>query len=155
MKKHFTLTTSFALMMFLSLSLIGCAPKTTDINAPEVLQSLLTEVEFETELAPVENNAFLYFPDLPEHTSIKFYNGCGYIADQAALFTFSDASECKRAVTSIQAYVKDLSQQYSSYAPEEAAKIDRAIIYQHGPYLFLCITNDLENATNILKKTGK
>ena len=154
MKKHFTFMPSFALMMFLSFTLIGCAPKTTEINAPGVLQSLLSKVEFETELAPVENNAFLYFPDLPEHTSINFYNGCGYIADQVALFTFSNASECKRAITSIETYVKDLSQQYSSYAPEEAAKIERAIIHQHGPHLFLCITNDYENAANILNKLG-
>ena len=154
MKKHFTLTTLFALMMFLSFTLIGCSTKTTEINAPEVLQSLLTKVDFETELAPVENNVFLYFPDLPEHTSINFYNGGGYIADQTALFTFSDASECKRAITSIQTYVKDLSQQYSSYAPEEAAKIERAVIQQHGPHLFLCITNDYESAANILNKLG-
>ena len=74
--------------------------------------------------------------------------------DQTALFTFSDASECKRAITSIQTYVKDLSQQYSSYAPEEAAKIERAVIQQHGPHLFLCITNDYESAANILNKLG-
>lgn len=150
MKKRLLSLTTFTAAALCLMSFSGCGSTISENDVQETLRSLLDDVQFETELAEVGNNALLYFSDLPEDTALQFYKASGYCADQIALFTFSDASECKDAVSSLEDYVSDLESQYASYAPEQVDKLQHAVIYPCEQFLFLCVTNDYTNASSIL-----
>ncbi len=142
---------ALALALVLLFSVAGCAKKEADIDPKAVVQSLLTQVQYATELSAVGENAVLYFPDLPQGTTIELYTGSGYFADEVALLTLPKASDGSAAMEVVKKHLAELRNQFMNYVPEEVGKIDNAITRQVGPYLFLCITNDTKNANQVLE----
>ena len=154
MKHIFIRQLLLIMAMLLLLATAGCRKQEPEIDAQAMLESLLEEVAFDTELEQVGSNAALYFPDLPQDTSIQMYTGSGYFADEVALLTLPTAADCAGAMKIVQNHIKELRDQFMFYVPEELDKIDHAVTYQTGKYVFLCITNDYANAERILKQTG-
>lgn len=138
------------LVALLLLSAAGCSQPAPEIDALAILQSLLKQVRFDTELSAVGSSASLYFPDLPDGTQIQLYSGSGYFADEVALLTLPNASDRSGAVKAVEEHIKELREQFMYYVPEEVGKIDHAVTYQNGRFVFLCITNDYANADLIL-----
>ncbi len=50
--------------------------------------------------------------------------------------------------------VESQSTLYASYAPDEAAKLDSAIIKVSGSYVVLSVADDTEKASSILSDAG-
>lgn len=154
MKHIFIRQLLLIMAMLLLLATAGCRKQEPEIDAQAMLESLLEEVAFDTELEQVGSNAALYFPDLPQDTTIQMYTGSGYFADEVAVLTLPGAADCASATKIVQNHIKELRDQFMFYVPEELDKIDHAVTYQIGKYVFLCITNDYANAERILKQTG-
>ncbi len=146
---------SLTLALVLLLSVAGCSKKETDIDADAVLQSLLTQVQYATELSAVGENAVLYFPDLPQGTTIELYTGSGYFADEVALLKLPKASDGSAAMEVVKKHLAELRNQFMNYVPEEVGKIDNAVTRQAGPYLFLCITGDVKAANHVLENMSE
>ena len=152
MKQTFIRLVLLLMSVALVLTATGCGKEdAVEINAPAVLQSLLEQVTFETELSEVGSNAALYFPGLPEGTDIKLHTGSGYYADEVAMLTLSNASDGSGAMKVVEKHIEELRSQYKNYVPEEVWKIDHAVTHLSGRHLFLCITGDYESASLILK----
>ena len=139
----------------LVLTATGCRKDSAvEIDAPVVLQSLLEQVTFETELSEVGSNASLYFPNLPEGTDIKLHTGSGYYADEVAMLILPNASDGRDAMKVVEKHIEELRSQYRNYVPEEVWKIDHAVTHLSGRYLFLCITDDYDSAALILENAA-
>ena len=41
---------------------------------------------------------------------------------------------------------------FENYAPKEMEKLNKAIIFQKGNYVVVCITDDVDNAQKVLNK---
>ena len=134
----------------LAFQIAGCTTAPKELDALAVLQSLLEQVKYDAKLSKVEDIGSLYFPDLPEGTDIQLYIGSGYYADEVALITLPDASKSDAALKIVQKHIAELRNQFANYAPTELGKIDNAVTYQEGRYIFLCITNDYANANLLL-----
>ena len=154
MKHIFIRLFSLTMVMLLLLATAGCGKQEPEINPQVMLESLLNKVAFDTELEQVGSNAVLYFPDLPQNTAIQMYTGSGYFADEVTLLTLPSATDCADVMKIVQNHIKELRDQFMFYVPEELNKIDHAVTYQSGRYVFLCITNDYANVERILKQTG-
>lgn len=151
MRHGITRLCSLAVILTLLLSLItGCGNKQDEFDADKLLESLLKEVTYSGELKNIDDNAKMYFSELPEDTTVKLYTVGGYFADEVALLTFKDESNSAAAEKIIKSHVKELREQFLNYVPKEVGKIDNAVIFQNGKYIFLCITNDYKTAKNIL-----
>ena len=153
MKHNCICLLSLTLALLILLTTAGCGKQEAEIDVESMLESLLNDVSFDTELEQVGSNAALYFPDLPRDTVIQLYTGSGYFADEAALLTLPSAADCADAMKIVKDHIEELRKQFMFYAPEELDKIDHAVTYQNGRYVFLCITNDYANAERILKQT--
>lgn len=147
LQTFFTLT--MATIIILSM-LSGCKQQNTTVNANEIVEKLLTQISFSTELKKVEKNAELYFPDLPEGSLVELYTGNGYFADEVALITLSDESFADDAMKIIETHLSELKNQFLNYVPKEVGKIENAVVSQKGKYIFICITNDYNKASSIL-----
>lgn len=154
MKQFFICLLALTMAFLILLTTAGCGKQEPEIDAESMLESLLNDVNFDTELAEVGSNAALYFPDLPQDSSIQMYTGSGYFADEVAMLTLPSAADCAGAMKLVQNHIQELRDQFMFYVPEELDKIDHAVTYQSGRYVFLCITNDYVNAERILKQTG-
>lgn len=155
MKRFKTKFLACAVSGFMCASLfVGCGQKSvemTEENASNLLDALLEDVSFDTDLSLVSNNTELYFPDLPDGTTIQLYTGSGYFADEVAMFVLPDKSDSEEAMEVIEKHVAELKNQFANYVPEEVGKIDDAVIFQNGKYIFLCITDDTATANEILQ----
>lgn len=154
MNKFFIRMVSLAMVMLIILSMVGCNKAEPEIDAQSMLESLLTDVKYDSELVQVGSNAKLYFPNLPQDTTIQLYTGSGYFADEVVLLTLPSNYDGSEAMEIVQNHIKELRDQFMFYVPEELDKIDHAVTYQNGRYIFLCITNDYANAERILNSNG-
>lgn len=121
-----------------------------EIDAPAVLRSLLEQIRFDTSLSEVADTASLYFPDLPEGADVQLYTGGGYYADEVALITLPDPFRGDDPLEIVRKHIAQLRNQFANYLPAELGKIDNAVIYREGQYIFLCITGDYKNAGLLL-----
>lgn len=154
MNKFFIRMVALAMSMVIALSMVGCKKTEPEIDAQEILKALLTNVNYDSELSQVGHNAELYFPDLPQNTTIQLYTGSGYFADEVALLTLPNNSDQTQAMECVRNHIKELRDQFMFYVPEELHKIDHAVTHQNGRYVFLCITNDFETAKRVLDSAG-
>lgn len=154
MKKAMVKLTALLLLLAMTLTLAACGggndgePEKT-VDAKQLLQTLLTQVTYESEMVLVEDNAALYFPDLPDAT-VVMYDGDGFIADELVLITVTDPANAEAARKSVEDHVKELRAQFLSYIPTEVAKIDSAVTWSQGSNIILVVTNDYENAKTLI-----
>ncbi len=141
---------SLLLVPLMLLSLVGCGQKTKEMDADTLMHTLLTEVEYSTELTGTGDNGVMYFPELPETSQVTRYAGSGYYADELTLISYANEADREVVLRAIERHVKELHDQFVSYIPEEVDKIDHAVIYPSGNYAVLCITNDYETAQKLL-----
>lgn len=64
--KHIFIRLLSLTMVLLLLATAGCGKQEPEIDAQAMLESLLNEVAFNTELEQVGSNAALYFPTCPK-----------------------------------------------------------------------------------------
>lgn len=154
MKKAMVKLTALLLLLAMTVTLVACGgenvgePEKT-VDAKQLLQTLLTQVTYESEMVLVEDNAALYFPDLPDAT-VVMYDGDGFIADELVLITVTDPANAAAARKSVEEHVKELRAQFLSYIPTEVAKIDSSVIWSQGSNIILVVTNDYENAKTLI-----
>ena len=154
MKLIFIRLLSLTMALLLLLATAGCGKQEPEIDAQAVLQSLLEQVTFETELSQVGGYAELYFPDLPQDTTIQLYTGSGYCADEVALLSLASEADSGKAMDAVETHLAELRSQFANYVPAEVDKIDGAVVRQNGCYIFLCISNDRSSAELILKNAN-
>ena len=142
------------MVMLMILPMTGCNRAESEMDAQSMLEALLNNVRYDSELQQVGSNAELYFLDLPQNTTIQLYTGSGYFADEVALLTLPSKDDSSEAMKAVRDHIRELRDQFTFYVPEELDKIDHAVTYQNGRYIFLCITNDYTNAERILNHNG-
>ena len=128
----------------------GCAQEATGIDAAAVLQHLLADIKFDESLTDTGDIASVYFTGLPAGATVKLYiSSTGYHADEVALITLTDEKDTDAAKASINSHLEQIRNQFHSYIPEELPKIDSAVIWQSGVYIYVVIAPDA-NAVNAL-----
>ena len=63
-----------------------------------------------------------------------------------------DARENKQHVRK---HFEDMKKSFEDYLPNEAKKIDKAVIIRCGSYLIACVTSDYEKAKDVITKAIK
>lgn len=122
----------------------GCGKSEADyqIDETDFMTSLLQNVKFDCDLYQVKPESVENFFTLEEGTSAVVFMGSGSYADHAGIFTSPDAESAAKTLEMVQTYVNDLRHSFEDYIPEEAAKIDGAVVEQKGKYVVLCISSD-------------
>ena len=139
-----------AAVMLFSMTACGTNSEKKDVDGAAMVQALLNQVTFASPMSDMGDSAFLYFSNLPEGAQVKYYAGSGYYADAVALITLAKASDAAAAKTSVEAYIAQTRSQFANYIPEELGKIDKAVVWESGRYIILCITDDHVKAKKLL-----
>lgn len=133
------------LLLLLCASLAGCggeSAKDYQIDEADFMSAMLKQVSFDCDMYQVKPDSVENFFTLEEGTTAMVFMGSGSYADHAGIFTSPDEESAAKTLEMVQAYVEDLKHSFEDYLPEEAAKIDGAVVEQKGRYVVLCITSD-------------
>ena len=142
---------SLLLVFCMLLPFAGCKPaEEKEYDAPALVQSILSQVQFADTLTDVGTSAAMYFQDLPEGTTVQLYIGDGYYPDEVALITVTDTAHKKAAKTSVDKHLEQIRNQFANYNPEELDKIDDALVWEQGKFIIVCITDAIDDVKTIL-----
>ena len=151
MKKR--VTRGCCLLLCFALVLGFCACQTgpsRPINIDALFATLLAEVDFATELKNTGEDAALYYPELPQGAQITLYAGSGYYADEAALIVLASEGDMAAAKKAVEEHIAQKRNQFLNYIPEEVSKIDKAVVWQEGKWIIVCITADKVTVDHVL-----
>ena len=150
MKVRRKLLSAAALLMAVCLTAAGGGSQNYDIDEHAFMEELLDTVSFDCQMSPLKEEALGAFFTLPEGTAAVVYMGSGAYADHAAVFEAADSAAAGEVLEEMEAYTADLKASFEDYIPEEAVKIDRAVLTQKGNCVVLCITADADGAKSFV-----
>jgi len=139
--------------LVLSLCLFGCTKGEgfKEFDKEKLLNDLLEKVEYEVEVTEVNDFTLqMQYGDLPEGVEATVFMGSTAAADRVCLFEAGEDLSAETLKAYVESTVKNLSDTYSEYDPEEVDKLGDAIIRTNGSYTLLVVTNDTENAEKVI-----
>lgn len=125
--------------------------KPAEFDGEAAFARILSEVKFAGELEDASAYADYMFGDLPEGTEVKLHTASGTLADAAIMFKLTDESKMAEVRAALDEYLASRTREAELYSPEEAAKLNNALIVEKGRYLIACVTDDVAAASSILK----
>lgn len=144
----------FLLALVMVLSMTACGGKKDEpaknYNGEAIMQALLAQVKFDDTLSSVGDFATLYFPGLPNGCTISMHTGTGYFADEVVWICIENEDDAESVMASVDKHLEQMTGQFKNYIPEEVAKIEKAVIWQGGKHVIVCISNDYTTAQSIL-----
>ena len=152
MKKIASIVSGFAVCVAMLFVLVGCGEKQQSVNLDILSQELLDKVTFQDDLVLLDQEVATHLYPMTEDTKGKVLAGSGATAEEIALFETKEESEAKKMLEVAQKRVESQKSAFENYAPKEMEKLNKAIIFQKGNYVVVCITDDGDNAKKVLNK---
>ena len=165
MKNTVKIVISAILICAFVMAFIACGGKEPEANDRDydvisIADSIAKNVSFEDEyLTPVADIAFELSRDNIDLDSIVEDNGVRqaavYVSGAYPEMIFSlkavDASAAKAAMTAIEEIIKNYTNNYTNYGPEQVSKLTSAVKVVRGQYVFVIVSNDNAGASTYLE----
>ncbi len=138
-------------MLLCFLCMTGCkAENNSNIDIQKLNEELSHKIVFEDELTLYEGNIKnLYGIDFAKSSIV--YVGSGATAEEFALLEFENTEETEKAYNLLNEYIEQRKESYQTYNPEEAKRLEQAILKKKDKIVLLCVSND-ENALKIINE---
>ncbi len=160
-RRFFCLFLTICLLLVLATSVSACSVE-KDTNKEQPLSLDMTalaarlqeDLNLTEELSPVEEEVFGYLYDIaPEsYTEQVLLLSTGATADEICLVRAADKNSQKAMKEKMIARIDAQKESFATYLPQEAAKLENAVITEQGDYLFLVVCSQPEKADNIIKE---
>lgn len=112
--------------------------------------NILSRVTFETELQQLDDSVARGLVEVADDSKLQLYMGSGNYSDEVILVTASSEKKAKDDQEIVEQYLKDMRKSFEAYIPEQAKKISDALIMRSGCYLAVCVTDDIDNAKEVI-----
>ena len=144
------------LVMFAGIILLlqACTPKNgtpTPIDAEETFSRLLKEVHYAAELEDASEYSEYILNGLPNDVEVRMYLCGGSHADAVIMCKAGSSSDLPEIRSALDEYIAAGRRSAERYDPNEVSKYDKAVRFESGLYVFVCITADVSSAAAILK----
>lgn len=121
-----------------------------DIKA--LANALLKEVKYDTDLQKMDAAVSEGMVDLQDGSVLEMHMGDGTCSDELLIVTSANDKLAKKDQTAVENHLKDMKKSFADYIPEQAEKIEKAVIVRCGSYVVACVTNDADHAKEIIVK---
>ena len=141
--KIFAVITAFVL-------LASCGKKSEIINA-ELSQAIKDNVEFSEQLTQIDtiNAQKRYMLSSKDYSEITAFVGTASVCDE---FVIVKTSNTEGIIEDLRSYIDSKKESYKTYRPNEAYKLDNAIIEQYEDAVVMIITADSDNAIRVYEE---
>lgn len=149
MKKILTGISAFILSV---MCLTGCGGKEIDINTAS--NTILSGVTFAEDLQPASENIALkrLGVNAADVESSVAYVSTNAVVDEFAIIKSTNTENVEAA---IRAHIDSQSATYASYAPDEVAKLDNAIVKVVDDYVIYVVSEDSTTAQSVVDSLTK
>lgn len=123
-----------------------------DINA--LGNQLLEAPIFEDSLETVDKDMILnkYNLDSSKVKNIVSYVGTGATAEEILILEMNSKDDVKQTKNNLKEVIEERKADFESYLPKEVYKLENYNLEEYGNYLVLCISNDSNQANDIIKQ---
>lgn len=132
----------------------GCQKeeKEYNIDPAKLTDDVLHNVQFASDMIEVDKDSLSTLYTIEDGIEVQAYIAGGTIADEIVVFTAPDQAASDQMLEHAKAYIQDRIKAFSEYAPAEVAKLQKSYTVQKGKYVVVCITDDIDNAKEIINK---
>lgn len=127
----------------------GCGKVEIDINS--MASTIKEQVKFEDDMQKVSSDIVSTAYELDsEGVKIISYLGSGATAEEITVFECKDSNKCNEVYKIVKKHIEQQKKDFKSYNPKELDKLNNSVIVIDDRYIILCVTNDFENAQNVI-----
>lgn len=121
---------------------------TVDIEA--LTKHLLEETEFDTKLERLEDSVAEGMVETEKGSKLELYMGSGTSSDELVVITAPDETAAENNQKAVETHFKEMKKSFEDYIPEQAKKIENAVIIRCGCYVVACVTKDADTAREMI-----
>ena len=158
MRKHRNRIAVAAAAILAALALTACSGsgKAKDVDVAKTADALYETVNAKDSLSETQKEMLgsIYFFEDGQLVNSKVYMSDAATADEIVVAECKDEDAAKKAAELLNTRVKNQKDRFATYNPDEAPKLDKAIVKSSGKYVVLCVCDDYDKAESILKDAG-
>lgn len=129
------------LILTVILSFGGCR-EAEAIDSDEFINNVLENVEFDDEVAEINEGVIERLYTLPEGVSGRVFIGSGATAEEIAVFTAEDEAGAEAMEENAKAHIESQSEVYASYLPDEVERLKNAVVIRQGLSVVVVVSAD-------------
>lgn len=122
------------------------------VDTDALMNSLVSDITYTEELKKLDADDISNYISVPEGVEAVMYMSSGSTAEEAAVFTAPDADTAKTVKENVEFFLDDQKASFKDYIPEEAQRIKDAVLVCEGNYVVLCVSDNSEQAKQIIEK---
>lgn len=116
----------------------------------EVQEALLADVKYDTKLTELDESVAKGMVSLQEKSKISLFVGEGTCADELIIIVAENQEDAKKDQEAVETHLAQMRSSFQDYIPEQAAKVDQAMIVRYDNYVIACVSSDVLTAKNII-----
>lgn len=141
---------SLMLVMLMALALVGCGgSKNKDVDPADLVDAIYNTVGFEAEMKSVSVDNYL---TLPEGARAAARMSNGTTAEEIIVVRCANEADTKAVKEEIEQFLADQRVDVERYQPQEAARMENAVLTQRGAYVVLCVSADADKVQQVIKE---
>ena len=140
----------------LTLTACGGGKKAADVDVAKLADELNSSVITTDTLSEPQDTMLssIYFFEDGQLADHKIYMSNNTTADEIVVAECADEKAAKSVSDLLKTRVGNQKNLFESYNPDEAAKLDKALVKTAGKYAVMVVCDDYDKAESILKEAG-
>ena len=138
-------------VMLLTLLAGGCGAKGQTADVGQLTEELLTKVDFEDELTELGADMIPNLYGVEGAVEQRVYMSSGATAEEIAVFLFATEEEAQAGQEALEQRLESRKVDFANYMPDEAARLDNAVLERSGCCVALCVSAG-DEARQIIQK---
>ena len=156
MKKKNIFLKLVAICSMASVLLLGCGSSSpVSVDTAALTTSLTSDISYDNELSELSEDDITNYVTVEDGVKGVMYMSSGSMAEEVAVFTAPDEATASTMKNNVQEFLNDQKTSFEDYIPEEAQRIDDAVLVVKGNYVILCVSGDSDKAQEIIDNAFK
>lgn len=156
MKKKNIFLKLVAICSMASVLLLGCGSSSpVSVDTAALTTSLTSDISYDNELSELSEDDITNYVTVEDGVKGVMYMSSGSTAEEVAVFTAPDEATASTMKNNVQEFLNDQKTSFEDYIPEEAQRIDDAVLVVNGNYVILCVSGDSDKAQEIIDNAFK
>ena len=156
MKKKNIFLKLVAICSMASVLLLGCGSSSpVSVDTAALTTSLTSDISYDNELSELSEDDITNYVTVEDGVKGVMYMRSGSTAEEVAVFTAPDEATASTMKNNVQEFLNDQKTSFEDYIPEEAQRIDDAVLVVKGNYVILCVSGDSDKAQEIIDNAFK
>lgn len=156
MKKKNIFLKLAAICSMASVILLGCGSSSpVSVDTAALTTSLTSDISYDNELSELSEEDITNYVTVEDGVKGVMYMSSGSTAEEVAVFTAPDEATASTMKNNVQEFLNDQKTSFEDYIPEEAQRIDDAVLVVNGNYVILCVSGDSDKAQEIIDNAFK